>query len=484
MAYGLGFTRSSQNQAGNIPSTNTVAQHSTIYLPIITTIDYSVPQTTIRTVHAPYFSSSNVIPDHIREMSVFWYGRVEANDVYTDVRVGYNDTALFVRTQTFDRLLWYDTNRSLNDITKFDSVSLVLDTSPIAGGAPSPSSYRFAAELDPETWLNNPLKRAYRGDGTNWAVSPISFSAESGWRGEGYNSTNSEARGWSMDFQIPFSSLGISGPPPVGTTWRLGFTTYNRNDAQGTPLPSYTWPETLSESNQTSWGDLQFGLVRYSSPPTPPAGTTIIRNRLNGATVIDAAVGGTIDAGGSGDHLCPGDSNFIWNQWGNTNFAGAETFNIQNQSDVADWPCFAKYYLTFPLDQIPAGKAILSAKLTLYQMGGSDPAQAYSSLIQVFTVRDNWSESSISWNNAPLALENVGQTVVTPTVFPGWPGIPWNWDVSWAVTQAYASANPVLRLAMYSADAAIHSGKYFVSSDMQDWNAIARPTLTITWGNR
>ncbi len=85
----------------------------------------------------------------------------------------------------------------------------------------------------------------------------------------------------------------------------------------------------------------------------------LIQNKLNGAKVIDAAVGGTTG------NLCPGDTDFIWNIWGNLNFAGAFDFAIQNQADVADWPCFAKYYLTFPIDQIPHDKSIISAKLSL-----------------------------------------------------------------------------------------------------------------------
>ncbi|MDT8304975.1 MAG: hypothetical protein RRC07_03480, partial [Anaerolineae bacterium] len=53
--------------------------------------------------------------------------------------------------------------------------------------------------------------------------------------------------------------------------------------------------------------------------------------------------------------------------------------------------------------------------------------------------------------------------------------------VSRAVAQAHASGQP-LRLVLYSADGAYHSGKYFSSSDVPAWNAAARPTLTVSWG--
>jgi hypothetical protein len=144
--------------------------------------------------------------------------------------------------------------------------------------------------------------------------------------------------------------------------------------------------------------------------------------------VIDAAVGGTTG------NLCPGDPNYIWNEWGNANFADASDFNIQNQADLADWPCFAKYYITFPLDSIPAGKVIVSATLTLHQFGNS--GQGWTpppepSLIQALTLGENWTESTLTWNNAPLPVENVGRAWADPLPsFPGVPGVSRVVDVS------------------------------------------------------
>lgn len=123
----------------------------------------------------------------------------------------------------------------------------------------------------------------------------------------------------------------------------------------------------------------------------------------------DAAVGGTVN------NLCPGDENFIWNTWGNLNFGSAPDLNIQNQGDVADWPCYAKYYVTFPLSQIPPGKAILSASLILHQWGNNGPSNlAKSSLIHVLSVAEDWDETALTWNSAPLAYENLAQLVVPP----------------------------------------------------------------------
>jgi hypothetical protein len=220
-----------------------------------------------------------------------------------------------------------------------------------------------------------------------------------------------------------------------------------------------------------------FGLPSYSPPAISPRGTVTIREGLNGAQVPDAAVGGTIPP------LCTANPNYIWNEWGNRNYGSEPRFNIQNQADVADWPCFAKYYVTFPLNAVPAGGAVLSAKLTLHQFGGSDPSRAFRSLIQVFTISEDWSESTLSWNNAPLAQENVGRAWAEVVDRCNWPCEPREFDVSGAAAGALAAGQP-LRLALYSADTAMHSGKYFIGSEEADWNAAARPTLTIVWGDR
>jgi hypothetical protein len=150
---------------------------------------------------------------------------------------------------------------------------------------------------------------------------------------------------------------------------------------------------------------------------------------------------------------------------------------------VADWPCFAKYYVTFPLDSIPRSKTIVSATLTLHQFGNAGGAQAQPSWIQVLVASEDWGEDTITWNNAPLAAENIGGSWVNPiTDWQGWPGVPRTWNITYAVARAYARGEP-LRLILYSADSAYHSGKYFVSSDTGDWNIEGRPRLDVQWGD-
>jgi len=62
-------------------------------------------------------------------------------------------------------------------------------------------------------------------------------------------------------------------------------------------------------------------------------------------------------------------------------------------------------------------------------------------------------------------------------------GVPHSWNVSRAVAESYAAGEP-LHLAFYSADWAYHSGRYFWSSDHDEYPAEARPTLQVYWGDQ
>jgi hypothetical protein len=230
----------------------------------------------------------------------------------------------------------------------------------------------------------------------------------------------------------------------------------------------------MARDQPSTWGQLGFGLRMFTPTSTTPTQTVTIRHNLAGAVVPDAMVGGGSSCG-TGDYF---------NTSGTLNYANSTTLVVQNQSDIADWPCFSKIYLDFPLAALPPGKTIVSATLTLYQFGGSDPTQAQPSLIQVLTVGAPWSEASINWNNAPLPIENVSQSWadVIPAPLP-WPGAARTWDVSWAISDAYSARSSTLRIALYETDSAYHSGKYFTSADTGEWNAAGRPTLQVVLGD-
>jgi hypothetical protein len=437
------------------------------YLPLV--LQEQCALSTSPRINAPRFDSE--IP--FEQTAIAWFGQVSPTQNYADIRVGYNANELYVYLAVFDRHLWYDENPTRQTLTQWDAVTLLLDTE--GEDVLSPASWRFVAQLygDP-----SPTRQAvYRGSASGWQNADIPFQAVPGWRGNALNNDSDSDRGWAMGFTIPFSSLGLSAAPNEGDTWRIAVILHDRDSQVGPPLGDQSWPPSASANSPKCWGFLRFGIPTHPTGAAPSGYTMIRRPYETSPLVPDADVGGTIA------NQCPGDEYHIWNEWGNLNYGHAPDFNIQNQSDVADWPCFAKYYITFPMDSIPKGKVITSATLTLYQFGNAGGAgQAQPSWIQVLVASENWTEDTITWNNAPLADENIGGSWVNPIPeHPGWPGLPRTWDVSYAVASAYERGQP-LNLILYSADSAYHSGKYFVSSDTGDWNTEGRPRLEVWWG--
>jgi len=423
----------------------------------------------IRRVNAPFFGGDEVNFD---ETAIFWFGQISPSENYADIRVGYNNSELYLRIGIVDRLLWYDKTPEMSNLTDWDSISLYLDVNPGGPNLMDEGIYSFVGQFN--WWEARDLYQAsYRGDGSGLRQIDSGFSTLSGWRGNAPNDTIDD-RGWAITYHIPFSDFGLSEPPPVGTVWGLALSIHDRDTSASDGLPDKNWPESMASSAPASWGEIAFGLPSYDAPDSTDPIILTIRQGLDGVNVPDTHVGGGT--------ICGDDVDF-WDEWGDTNRAGEDPVNIQNQGDIADWPCFSKYYLTFPLDSIPPGKVVRSAYLTLHKAGHSGAqGQAQPSLIQVMMVGEEWGEDNITWNNAPLATENVASLWVDPATFPGWPGTPFTWDVSYAAAQALSSGTP-LRLALYESDSAYHSGKYFITSDTGDWNEEARPTLVIEVGD-
>jgi hypothetical protein len=405
--------------------------------------------------------------------AIFWFGRVDPSHNYADVRIYYHENGIGVVVHIIDRWLRYDTTPTIPELTGWDAVSLYLNMDANSGIAPGSNAYRFDSQV---VWYEPQVdyQASYRGDGSGWQLDDISFTSETGWRGEGVPNDSLEDKGWNVSFSIPFTSLGLLAAPPPGTLWGLAIALHDRDDANTAPLADTVWPEQMDSLNPSTWGEMHFGIPVYVQPPAIPTGTTIIRHGLNGANVVDGHVGGHTVCGEDLDH---------WVEWGEANYAGYEQINIQNQWDISDYPCFSKFFITFPLTQIPPGQTIISASLSMNlfgNAGGGVWGEPPISYIQALTVDQDWDEFTLSWNSAPLATENISGTWVYPV--DSYQLVLYSWDISRAVAQAYALGEP-LRLALYSADGDMHSGKYFLSSDISDYDAAYRPTITIQWGN-
>lgn len=446
------------------PLNNQDSGNTTLYLPLIQKQPRIFP-----ILNIPFFEGTEV---NYHQAAVTWLGQVRGYENYADVRVGYNSYEIYVRVSVADRFLWFDTSPDIYNLTEWDAVSLYLDLDGNGGTNLGPSMYRFTRQTQ---WWNDQLNRqiAYHATSTEWEPAALTFFTQYGWRGNAPNDAV-EDRGHIITFHIPFDSLGLPGAPSTGTKWRAAVVVHDRDDESGLTLSEKNWPYGFDSYRSETWGQFSFGLPDFNPPPASDPQFYTFREGVNGYHLADGVVGGNTSCGSGLD---------FWWEWGDYTYPPIRYMNAQNQYDIADWPCFSKFYITFPLDSLPVDKIVVSARLTLYQLGQaiglpSDPPEALTSLIQASVINQDWNEATLTWNNAPIPIENVSQTWVE-TLPEGEMGRPYEWDLDRAVSMAYAAHQP-LRLVFYSADSYSGHGKYFFSSD-EDWD-IVRPSLTIELG--
>jgi hypothetical protein len=449
-----------------------------------------------RRVNAPYFGADI----DWGQTAIFWFGENEQGDPptrnYADVRVGYTADALEIRVTVADYYLWYDENAGpSSDLTRYDAVAIYLDTDHDQTADPQSDDYSFLIGARTVQNIVNYMRQA-RGDGSGWDAGwtpSTAWTAESAMSWSCNPGPNSNECGldfgWTAIFVIPWGTLGLSGQPADGTICGLGVRLYDRDDGppDGYVSPQH-WPEAASPDAPSTWGELAFSPPAYEPLPAVPEGTTTIRRaRATDTSIVqDAWVGG--GAWCSGGHEGGADVNHGgFNPDGSVKetelFAGSEVA-------VTHLPCFSKSFLRFYLDDVPAGKAIISATLTLHHWGNSgDPSapkdedRPHDSYVWLYSISDAWTETGITWNNAPLAQKNLDGMQITPlSSHPGWPGVPYTWDATEAVSAAYAAGQPV-DLAIYDSANERNTSKYFTSSETGDWNAEGRPTLTVAWGS-
>lgn len=431
-----------------------------------------------RRVNIPYFANQV----DWAQSAIFWFGKNKQgvpSQNYADVRMAYTAQALRVHVLIVDYYLWYDENPQPNhDLTQYDAVALYLDTNHDRMATPQSDDYYFLNALHFYPVEDAPeYRRQARGTGSGWNTAwSGAWTDTVGWQwsdtGPNDNSGNIDY-GWVAAFTIPWSTLGLAGPPSTGTVWGLGVQLYDRDDnpPAGYVPPDY-WPETFLTGNPSTWGELHFGPAQYQPPRAVAEGTTVIR----AATPLDNTVedawmggGGTCGAGhNGGSEINHGDDTGL--------FVGSEL-------QPTHFPCFNKSYLRFSLGAIPPGKVILSATLTLHHWGGANYEEFYTiSYVWLSSVTDPWGEMTIHWNNAPLPQENFSMTPIPPkTTDLVWPGDPYTWDATQAVAEAYAAGQPV-SFAMYDSTTGRDSSKYLTSSETGDWNVAGRPKLTVVWG--
>ncbi|HDD24247.1 MAG TPA: hypothetical protein ENF52_02290, partial [Chloroflexi bacterium] len=95
--------------------------------------------TSVRRVNVPYFTGDL----KWTESAIFWFGRVTDEENYTDVRITYNDTTLYVRVAVIDGYVWCTSSPDQEDLEQWDAVTLYLDTAHDGGTAPDGDDYRL-----------------------------------------------------------------------------------------------------------------------------------------------------------------------------------------------------------------------------------------------------------------------------------------------------------------------------------------------------
>jgi hypothetical protein len=164
--------------------------------------------------------------------------------------------------------------------------------------------------------------------------------------------------------------------------------------------------------------------------------------------------------------------------------SNAQANIAQNQNDVADWPCYDKYYARFALDGLPAGAQVLAATMEVRHFGnagygaGYEPDGAQDTVVQVYEVDTWWEEMEITWDNAPQPRENVGRITMLPidVTCPSLTrcSVPYLLDVTEIVRRAQAQGRMWGSLATYTGSGDYHSGKYIWTREAADQAPVVR----------
>ncbi len=278
-----------------------------------------------------------------------------------------------------------------------------------------------------------------------------------------------ECRGWGADALFPWSALG--GRPQPGDIWPLRIEFQDVDDqGAGHALPGDAGAESAA------WPPQGQGVVHWGLPDTVATsgrhGTQPPVQVLALALSADSMVGGGTDCGAD-------DWPDYFPSWGKRNFGASPYVNVQMQWDIADWPCYSRYYAAWPLVALPRGAKVLSAALELRQFGNPGYGPGYAdngtqdTVVQVFEVDGRWQEATITWDSAPIPRENTARTLVKPlpgdcAPTPYWyctPGIAYKFDVTEIVQRAQLAKRTWASAALYTAAGQYHSGKYFYSRE-------------------
>jgi hypothetical protein len=464
--------------------------------------------------------------DQLSRSGIAWLGRFGKNENYAELRVAYDDDGLYVHVNVADLYVWWILDNGpqwggalAGELQNGDGIELFVDPgeSTQAGrDAPSSRALRILVGNYPywdaeQTATPHLATKTWRGDGATWqpVADPASqgalwfHSVNSSWNEDpGPNNNRTEYdNGTIYELFVPWASLGLDAEPASGSVLRVAARLYDVDDpkdsefaapqpsksgsTQRGPMPPMAWPESLQESNPSTWSAVILNQAPYRAAEV--ASETTVTLSADDVPMQDVTVGGHafiedrwLAGGGTS-------ANYAWETCMDTRFSGgpnALDLLVHPEATPTHVCFFSRALLRYDLSsRVPPGSVVVRATLNLYHDGGdaASPSDGpdfavQRSPMQVHRLEGDWTDTpltgTVTWNTAPLAAENVGFGLVetrTPEQV--------QLDITPLVARAVLRGEP-LNMALYGADTTPNSGKYFVASEESGNN----PTLSVTFG--
>ncbi len=96
------------------------------YLPMIAGPAQSTNTANGPRINLPVFPVTGAADPYFNQAALFWFGQVGPSSSYVDVRIAGTQTELAVYVSVFDRLLWYNTQSSQQNLTQWDSATFYV----------------------------------------------------------------------------------------------------------------------------------------------------------------------------------------------------------------------------------------------------------------------------------------------------------------------------------------------------------------------
>ena len=258
-----------------------------------------------------------------------------------------------------------------------------------------------------------------------------------------------DCRGWTAETMIPWANLG------------------------GRPAPGQQVPFAAEYAGAALAGNLHWGEALAAPSSEPATGVVVV------PLLEDTVVGG--------DSVC-GDPDWptYHPTWGSTpRWGSSPHVLVENQWDVADWPCYNKLLLRADLSAIPYGARVVSATVEIARFGQMgyacgycvDPATGSNNgtmdtVVQIYDYPATWSESTATWDTTRYPGPPLHRILTVPLPDDGQEGrsyasnpLPEFWDVTGPVQAALARGDSTASILAATAAGQYHSGKYYYSTE-------------------